>query len=325
MKAIAISKAGGPEILEYLEISDPVPGVSDLVVKTAWAGVNYIDIYQRSGVYQQAYPTTLGMEGSGQIVGIGTDVTGFNVGDWVCWGWAQGSYAELTLVNQDKAFLIPQGVTSKVAAAAMMQALTAHYLITSVYPAKAGDTALVHAAAGGVGLILCQMLKARGVKVLGTVSSAEKEALALAAGASHVIRYDREDFQERVLELTENKKCQVVYDGVGLSTFEGSLNCLAPRGTLALFGASSGAVPTFELQRLATLGSLIITRPTLAHFIRNREELDWRCKEIFRDITSGTLNISIAGQYFLGDAATAHRDLESRITSGKLLLEIGFN
>jgi NADPH2:quinone reductase len=140
-----------------------------------------------------------------------------------------------------------------------------------------------------------------------------------------VIRYDREDFQERVLELTENKKCQVVYDGVGLSTFEGSLNCLAPRGTLALFGASSGAVPTFELQRLATLGSLIITRPTLAHFIRNREELDWRCEEIFRDITSGTLNISIAGQYFLEDAATAHRDLESRITSGKLLLEIGFN
>ena len=323
MKAIAINRVGGPEVLEHLELAAPVPGASDLLVKTAWAGVNYIDIYQRSGSYPQTYPTTLGLEGSGQIIAVGSAVNGFSIGDWVCWAWAQGSYAELTVVNQEKAFLIPKGVTSKVAAAAMMQALTAHYLITSVYPAKAGDTALVHAAAGGVGLILCQMLRARGVRVLGTVSSTEKESLALAAGAADVIRYDREDFQERVLALTDDKKCHVVYDGVGATTFEGSLNCLAPRGTLALFGASSGQIPPFDLQRLGTLGSLVITRPSLAHFIQNRDELAWRCNEIFTDITSGSLNISIAREYSLEDAEQAHRDLESRVTSGKLLLAIG--
>jgi NADPH2:quinone reductase len=323
MKAIAINRVGGPEVLEHLELAAPVPGASDLLVKTSWAGVNYIDIYQRSGSYPQIYPTTLGLEGSGQIIAVGSAVTGFSVGDWVCWAWAQGSYAELTVVNQEKAFLIPKGVTSKVAAAAMMQALTAHYLMTSVYPAKAGDTALVHAAAGGVGLVLCQMLRSRGVRVLGTVSSAEKESLALAAGAADVIRYDREDFQERVLTLTDNKKCHVVYDGVGATTFEGSVNCLAPRGTLALFGASSGPVPPFDLQRLGTLGSLVITRPSLAHFIQNRDELAWRCNEIFTDITSGSLNISIAREYSLEDAEQAHRDLESRMTSGKLLLAIG--
>jgi NADPH2:quinone reductase len=265
---------------------------------------------------------TLGLEASGEVVEVGSDVSTFKVGDLVCWGWAQGSYAEYTLVNEDKAVHVPSGVSMDIAAAAMMQGLTAHYLITSVYQATSGDWALVHAAAGGAGLFLCQMLKARGVQVIGTVSNQAKEELARAAGAAHVIRYDKEDFEQRVNEITLGQKCDVVYDSVGKDTFEGSLKCLKPRGTLALFGAASGAVPPFDLQRLSSLGSLNITRPTLAHFIQDSEELRWRCKEIFDEITAGRLKVSVSKKYELEDAKQAHIDIESRATSGKLLLRV---
>jgi NADPH2:quinone reductase len=322
MRAVQISSAGGPEVLSLTEVQKPEPAPNQLLVRNLWAGINYIDIYQRSGRYPLEYPVTLGLEGSGEVVAVGSDVTTFKVGDLVCWGWAQGSYAEYTLVNQDKAVQVPSGVSMDIAAAAMMQGLTAHYLITSVYQATSGDYALVHAAAGGAGLFLCQMLKARGVKVIGTVSNQAKEELARAAGAAHVIRYDKEDFEQRVNEITLGQKCDVVYDSVGKDTFEASLKCLKPRGTLALFGAASGAVPPFDLQRLSSLGSLNITRPTLANFIQDSEELQWRCKEIFDEITAGRLKVSVSKKYELEEAQQAHIDIESRATSGKLLLRV---
>ncbi len=309
-------------MLAVSEIPTPEPGPGQLLVKTAWAGINYIDIYQRSGKYPMDYPATLGLEGSGEAVAVGSKDSNFKIGDRVCWSWGQGSYAEFTLVNEDKAFKVPDGVSMDIAAAAMLQGLTAHYLVTSVYKAKAGDFALVHAAAGGVGLLLCQMLKAKRVRVIGTVSSAQKQERAMAAGAEFVIRYDQDDFVKKVAEITQGNKCQVVYDGVGATTFEGSLNCLAIRGTLALFGSSSGAVPPFDLQRLNTLGSLVVTRPSLINFIQTAEELNWRCNEMFEEIISGRLDIEISQRYELADAKQAHLDLESRATSGKLLLKI---
>lgn len=322
MRAVQISTAGGPEVLTLNTVPRPEPGPKQVLVKNHWSGINYIDIYQRSGRYPLEYPVTLGLEGSGEVVALGSDVSTFKVGDRVCWGWAQGSYAEYTLVNEDKAYEVPGGVSMDIAAAAMMQGLTAHYLVTSVYQATSGDFALVHAAAGGAGLFLCQLLKARGVQVIGTVSNQAKEELALAAGAAHVIRYDKEDFEQRVNEITLGQKCNVVYDSVGKDTFEGSLKCLRPRGTLALFGAASGAVPPFDLQKLSSLGSLNITRPTLAHFIQTSEELNWRCKEIFDEIVAGRLKISVSSKYELEDAKQAHIDIESRATSGKLLLRV---
>jgi len=322
MRAVQILEAGNADVLTVAETSAPVPGSGQLLVRTAWAGINYIDIYQRSGKYPMDYPVTLGLEGSGEVVAVGSKDSNFKIGDRVCWAWAPGSYAEFTVVHEDKAFKVPDGVSMDVAAAAMLQGLTAHYLVTSVYKAQAGDFALVHAAAGGVGLILCQMLKAKGVRVIGTVSSARKQELAIAAGAEFVIRYDQEDFVKKVAEITQGNKCQVVYDGVGATTFEGSLNCLAIRGTLALFGSSSGAVPLFDLQRLNALGSLVVTRPSLANFIQTAEELNWRCGELFDEVVSGRLDIEISQRYELADAKQAHLDLESRATSGKLLLKI---
>jgi NADPH2:quinone reductase len=322
MRAVQISKAGNADVLTVSEIPTPEPGVGQLLIKTSWAGINYIDIYQRSGKYTMDYPATLGLEGSGEVVSLSSKDSNFKIGDRVCWSWGQGSYAEFTLVNEDKAFLVPDQIPMDIAAAAMLQGLTAHYLITGVYKAQAGDFALVHAAAGGVGLLLCQMLKAKGVHVIGTVSSEQKQAIALAAGAEFTIRYDQEDFVTKVAEFTQGKKCQVVYDGVGATTFEGSLNSLAVRGTLALFGSSSGAVPLFDLQRLNALGSLVVTRPSLINFIQTAEELNWRCSEIFDEIISGRLNIDISNRYELADAQQAHRDIESRATSGKLLLRV---
>lgn len=317
-----IFEAGNADVLSVAEISMPEPGLGQLLIRSSWAGINYIDIYQRSGKYPLDYPATLGLEGSGEVVAINSKDSNFKIGDRVCWVLAPGSYAEFTVVSEDKAFKVPDEVSLDVAAAAMLQGLTAHYLITSVYKAQAGDFALVHAAAGGVGLILCQMLKAKGVRVIGTVSSAKKQELAIAAGAEFVIRYDQEDFPTKVLELTQGKKCQVVYDGVGATTFEGSLNSLAVRGTLALFGSSSGAVPPFDLQRLNALGSLAVTRPSLINFIQTPEELNWRCSELFGDIVAGRLQIEISHRYELADAKQAHLDIESRATSGKLLLRI---
>lgn len=325
MKAVRVFEPGNPEVLIISETESPMPAAGQLLIKTAWAGINYLDVYQRSGMYPLKYPSTLGMEGSGEVVAVGSDKSSFKIGDRVCWAWAPGSYAEFTLLNEDKAVLVPEGIAMDVAAATMLQALTAHYLIRSVYKAHVGDFALVHAAAGGVGLLLCQMLKAKGVRVIGTVSSSEKEAAALAAGAEYTIRYDEEDFPARVAEITAGRKCQVVFDGVGATTFEGSLLSLCTRGMLALFGSASGEVPPFDLQRLNALGSLVVTRPSLSHFIQTAEELNWRCKEIFDEILTGRLKIEISNRYDLANASQAHADLESRTTSGKLILRISGN
>ncbi len=322
MRAIQIHTPGDLDALTPNDIASPTAGPGQLRVANEFAGVNFIDTYQRSGRYPLPLPATLGMEGAGTVTAVGDGVTGFSVGDRVAWAWAQGSYAEEVVVSADVAAHIPDQVTTEVAAAAMLQGMTSHYLITSVYEAKATDIALVHAAAGGVGLILTQMLTRRGVTVIGTVSTEEKAAAATQAGAAHIIRYDREDIVEQVTDTTGGKKCHVVYDGVGEATFEASLHSLRPRGTLALFGAASGPVPPFDLQRLGPLGSLMITRPTLGHFIQTAEEHQWRAGDVFDDIASGALTITIGGRYRLEDVATAHRDLESRATSGKLLLTI---
>ena len=322
MRAIRIHHPGDTDALSVDTVDTPEPGSGQILVTNEFAGVNFIDTYQRSGRYPLPLPATLGMEGAGTVTALGEGVTGFAVGDRVAWAWGQGSYADQVVTQADKTAHIPDGISTDIAAASMLQGMTAHYLITSVYEAKKGDIALVHAAAGGVGLVITQMLTRRGVTVIGTVSTDKKAAAATEAGATHIIRYDTEDVVERVMDITGGAKCHVVYDGVGQATFEGSLESLRPRGTLVLFGAASGPVPPFDLQRLSPLGSLFITRPTLGHFIQTSEEHQWRAGEVFDDIASGALSITIGGRYSLEDAATAHRDLESRATSGKLLLEI---
>ena len=321
MRAIRIHAPGDTDSLTLDTIDSPTPGAGELLVANEFAGVNFIDTYQRSGRYPLPLPATIGMEGAGTVL-LGDQVTGFRVGDRVAWAWAQGSYADQVVVAADKAALIPDTIDTDIAAASMLQGMTAHYLITSVYDAQPGDVALVHAAAGGVGLVITQMLARRGVTVIGTVSTEKKAEAATQAGAAHIIRYDREDVVQRVTHITQGAKCHVVYDGVGQATFEGSLESLRPRGTLALFGGASGPVPPFDLARLSPLGSLIVTRPTLGHFIQTAAEHQWRAGDVFDDIASGALTITIGGRYPLADAASAHRDLESRATSGKLLLEI---
>ena len=322
MRAIRLHAPGTPDVLSVDTVDDPTPGAGHILVSNEFAGVNFIDTYQRSGRYPLPLPLTLGMEGAGTVTALGEGVTGFAVGDRVAWASAQGSYADLVVVNADKAAPIPDSIPTDIAAAALLQGMTSHYLITSTYEAQRGDIALVHAAAGGVGLVITQMLAKRGVTVIGTVSTEKKAEAATQAGATHIIRYDTENVADRVHEITGGEKCHVVYDGVGQATFEGSLESLRPRGTLALFGAASGPVPPFDLQRLSLLGSLFITRPTLASYIQTAEEHRWRSGEVFDDIASGALTITIGGRYPLEDAAAAHRDLESRATSGKLLLEI---
>ncbi len=322
MRAIQIHSPGDVGRLVPATVETPTPGPNQVLVAIEWAGVNFIDTYQRSGRYPLDLPATIGMEGSGTVTAVGDQVTRFTAGDRVAWAWAQGSYAEQVVVDQDKAHKVPDGIALDIAAAAMLQGMTAHYLITSVYPAEAGDTALVHAAAGGVGLLLCQMLSSRGITVIGTVSTEQKAEAAIEAGAHHIIRYDRENVAQRVAEITSGASCHVVYDGVGQATFDDSLASLRVRGTLALFGASSGPVPPFDLQRISVLGSLMITRPTLSHFIATADEHDWRAGDVFADIAAGKLAITIGGVYDLGDAGQAHSDLESRKTSGKLLLRV---
>jgi NADPH2:quinone reductase len=322
VRAIRIHTPGDTDVLRMDTVDTPVPEAGQLLVTIEFAGVNFIDTYQRSGRYPLPLPATIGLEGAGTVAAMGEGVTGFSVGDRVAWASAQGSYADQVVVSADKLALIPDSIPTDIAAAAMLQGMTSHYLITSVYGAKHGDIALVHAAAGGVGLVITQMLAKRGVTVIGTVSTDKKAEAAMNAGASHIIRYERENVAERVAEITDGAKCHVVYDGVGQATFEGSLASLRPRGTLALFGAASGVVPPFDLQRLSALGSLCITRPVLGDFIQTAEEHQWRSGELFDDIASGAITITIGGRYLLADAATAHRDLASRATSGKLLLDI---
>ena len=320
MKAVVVRTAGGPEVLEYTEVAQPPVGKDDVLIDVAAAGVNFIDIYQREGIYDMPLPYTPGLEGSGTISAVGPDVSDFAPGDRVAWAGGMGSYAEQVVRHPDTLVRVPDAVTDLQAAQLMLQGLTAHYLITSVFDIKAGHTALVHAAAGGVGLLLCQLISQRGGTVIGTVSTEAKEKAARAAGAAHVIRYDQDPVAEQVSALTGGAGVDVVYDGVGRSTFDASLASLRTRGLLALFGQSSGAVEAFDPQVLNQRGSLSLTRPSLAHFVATPEELRWRASEIFGAVAAGTLDLALHDSYALADTAQAHRDLASRATSGKLVL-----
>ena len=320
MKAVVVRTAGGPEVLEYTEVAQPPVGKDDVLIDVAAAGVNFIDIYQREGIYEIPLPYTPGLEGSGTISAVGTAVSDFAPDDRVAWAGGLGSYAEQVVRHPDSLVRVPDAVTDLQAAQLMLQGLTAHYLITSVFDIKPGHTALVHAAAGGVGLLLCQLISQRGGTVIGTVSTGAKEKAARAAGAAHVIRYDQDTVAEQVSALTGGAGVDVVYDGVGKSTFDASLASLRTRGLLALFGQSSGAVEAFDPQVLNQRGSLSLTRPSLAHFVATPEELRWRASEIFGAVAAGTLDLALHDSYALADTAQAHRDLASRATSGKLVL-----
>lgn len=318
--AVQIRRTGGPEVLEVTEIEIGDPGPGELLVDVAAAGVNYIDAYHRSGAYPLDLPITLGLEGAGTVAAVGADVTGFQPGDRVAWQNQLGSYASQTRVPARIAVHVPDSVSDETAAALMLQGVTAHYLVRSTYEVKEGDAVLVHAAAGGVGLLLTQLAKARGARVIGTVSTEEKEKLAREAGADEVIRYDQVDFAEETRKLTGGEGVAVVYDGVGKTTFDGSMTSLRVRGMLVLFGASSGAVPPVDPQRLNRGGSLYLTRPTSAHYVQTRDELDWRADELFQSVVDGQLNVRIGHRYPLAEARQAHDDLQGRRTTGKLLL-----
>ena len=317
-----MAATGGPEVLALVDVASPTAGDDEVLVRSMFAGVNYIDTYHREGRYPLELPFIPGQEGAGVIEEVGAGVAGWNVGDRVAWAMVPASYAEYVSVPARLLARIPDGVSDELAAAVMLQGLTAHYLVTSVYPADGTTIAVVHAAAGGVGLLLTQMLKARGATVIGTVSSEEKVSRALEAGADHVIRYDKEPWDEKTRELVGDKAVDVVYDGVGQSTFEAGLTVLRPRGLMALYGAASGAVPPFDLQRLNGLGSLVITRPNLGDFVGTPEELAWRVGDIFDAVQTGALAVAIAKTFPLEDAADAHRAIQSRQYSGKILLSV---
>jgi NADPH2:quinone reductase len=321
-RAIQFDETGGPEVLiaRETEISEPGPGMAQIRIE--FAGVNFIDTYHRSGLYPVPMPFTLGVEGAGVIEQLGPDVpAGLAVGDRVGWTMIPGSYAERCNVPATQLVRIPESLSSEIAAASLLQGMTAHYLTHGVRDSKPGDTALVHAAAGGTGGLLVQLLKQAGVRVIGTCGSEAKAELARAAGADEVILYSQEDFQARTMSLTDGVGVDVVYDSVGQSTFEKSLASLRPRGLLCLFGQASGPVPPFDLGRLGGAGSLFVTRPTLGHFIATPDELALRAGAIFEGLASGRLTQRIHARYPLEDAAQAHRDLEGRRTHGKLLLE----
>jgi NADPH2:quinone reductase len=316
--AIVARQAGGPEVLEYADVDRPVPGPGQLLVKVAAAGVNFIDTYKRSGVYKVEYPFIPGSEAAGTVEEVGEGVTAFVSGDRVATAEGRDCYAGYALVDADKALPVPDGLDDLTAAALPLQGLTAHYLINSTFKVEAGHNVLLHAGAGGVGLLLIQLLKAKGARVLTTVSTDAKEQLAREAGADHVLRY--EGFPHHVRELTNGTGVDVVYDGVGRDTFDGSLSALRVRGMLALFGAASGPVPPVDPQRLNAGGSLFLTRPTMGHYLRDETERRWRSDEIFAAAANGSLKVRIGARYPLSRAGQAHRDLEGRKTTGKVLL-----
>jgi NADPH2:quinone reductase len=324
MRAIQINRTGGPEVLELKDLPTPSPAAGQALIRIEASGVNFIDTYYREGRYPSPLPFIPGQEAAGTVEALGPEIPGqpnpFKVGDRVAWCSVPGTYAEYALAPTARLVRVPVGVTSQQAAASLLQGMTAHYLAFSLYPIQSGDPVLIHAGAGGVGLLLIQIAKRLGARVLTTVSTDEKAALAREAGADDVILYTREDFPTRVRELTGGNGLPVVYDSVGKTTFEGSLSCLRPRGLLALFGGSSGAVPPFDLIKLATMGSLFVTRPVLKDYSATRKELDWRSGDIFGWIADGSLKLRIAHTYPLAEAAQAHRDLEGRKTSGKILL-----
>ena len=321
MRAIQVQQAGGPEVLREVELADPSPGEGELLVEVHAAGVNYIDTYQRSGLYPKQTPFTLGLEGAGTVRAVGAGVSRFDVGDRVAWSDAPGSYAEVAEVAAERAVAVPDGVSDEQAAGALLQGMTAHALVTSTYAVAEGESVLVHAAAGGVGLLLTQLASARGARVIATVSTEEKAALARTAGAAEVIRYTGvADLAAEVLAHTEGQGVAVVYDGVGAATFDSSLASLRRRGMMVLFGASSGPVPPVDPQRLNSGGSLYLTRPTLFHYVTTREELEYHAGAVLGAVADGTLDIRVGHRYRLADARTAHEDLQARRTSGKLVL-----
>ena len=320
MKAIRIHTFGGPEVMQVEEVPTPSPQAGQVLVRLAAAGLNYIDIYQRSGLYPNSLPYTMGLEGSGVVAAIGPNVTGFKEGDPVAYTGIPGAYAEYVLVPADRLVQMPKGLDVKIGAAAMLQGMTAHYLAYTTYPLKPGDTCLVHAAAGGVGLLLVQMAKQCGARVFGTVSTEEKAALAREAGADAAIQYTRQDFAAEVKRLTDGKGVQAVYDSVGKTTFEKSLNCLAPLGYLVLYGQASGPVPPFDPAVLSAKGSLFLTRPTLGHYTADRASLEKRAGDVLGWIAAGKLTLRMEHNFALRDAAKAHASLEGRQTTGKVLL-----
>ncbi len=315
-----VKRVGGPEVLELLDIPAPEPKANEAVVKIAASGVNYVDVYFREGRYTTTLPFVSGQEGAGEVVAVGSNVKNVKVGDRVAWTMLLGTYAEYAAVPEDRLVKIPEGVDYRQAAAAMLQGMTAHYLSHDTYPLKKGETALVHAAAGGVGLLLVQMAHIIGARVVGTVSTEEKAKLARQAGADEVILYTQVDFEAETKQLTGGKGVDVVYDSVGKTTFDKGLNVLRPRGYMVLYGGSSGAVPPFEPTVLTQKGSLFLTRPSLGAYIATSQELQQRAAAVFGMIVSGKLKLRIEHVYPLKDAAQAHRDLEGRKTTGKLLL-----
>ncbi len=320
MKAIRVEAYGGPERLVYTDVERSEPKAGEALVKLEAIGVNYIDVYHRTGLYPMPLPFTPGSEAAGIVESVGDDVSEIRVGDRVAYAMSPGAYAEYALVQTSRLVKLPDEIDTESAAAAMLQGMTAHYLATSTYPLKSGDAALVHAAAGGVGLLLIQIAKRRGARVFGTVSTEEKAELAREAGADEVIIYTEQDFQEEIKRATDGVGVQVVYDSVGKTTFMKSLDSLAPRGMLALFGQSSGPVPPFDAALLAQKGSLYLTRPSLAHYTLTREELLWRAGEVLSWIATGELKLRVGHKFSLSEAAEAHRQLEGRKTTGKVLL-----
>ena len=320
MKAIRIEGFGGPDALRLVDVPVPSAGPGQIVVRVEAAGVNFIDVYHRTGLYPNPLPLVPGMEGAGVVAAVGPGVSLFREGDRVAWANVLGSYAEHVLLAADRAVAVPPGLRADTAAAAMLQGMTAHYLCTSTYPLKKGDTCLVHAAAGGVGLLLVQMAKRRGARVIGTVGTEAKAVLAREAGADEVVLYTQEDFLEEVKRLTGGRGVDVVYDSVGKTTAEKSLDCLVPRGMMVFYGNASGPVPPIDPLVLSRKGSLFLTRPSLVHYIADRASLEARAADVLGDAAAGRLKVRIDRIYPLAEAAEAHRALEGRQTTGKVLL-----
>lgn len=321
MKAIRVHETGGAGALAYEDVQEPEPRAGEAVVRIEAAGVNFIDVYFREGVYKSpSLPFTPGQEAAGTVAALGPGVEGIAAGDRVAYSGVQGAYAEKAVVPAARLVKLPEGVTIRLGAAAMLQGMTAHYLACSTYPLQEGDVCLVHAAAGGVGQLLCQIAKIRGARVIGTVSTEEKARTAREAGADEVILYTEKDFAAEARRLTAGEGVRVVYDGVGRSTFEGGLASLAPRGMMVLFGQASGPVAPLDPQILNARGSLFLTRPSLGHYIAEREELDWRARDLFGWIAEGRLRVNVGLELPLAEAAEAHRALEGRRTTGKVLL-----
>jgi NADPH2:quinone reductase len=325
MQAIQVSEVGGPEVLTQVDLPVPTPKPNEALVQIKAAGVNFIDVYFREGRYPNSLPFVNGQEAAGVVTEVGSEVTTVKSGDRVAYTSAMGSYAEYAAVPASRLVKIPDELDFEQAAAAMLQGMTAHYLVNSSYPLKKGETALIHAAAGGVGLLLVQMAKRIGARVIATAGTHDKAQLARDAGADECIVYTEADFETETRRVTDGNGVHVVYDGVGKATFDKDLNVLRPRGYLVLFGGASGAVPPFDLIKLSQKGSLFITRPTLAHYTVTREELEWRANDVLQAIARGDLKLRIHKVYRLAEAEQAHRDLEGRKTTGKLLLKPQIN